>query len=144
MANAMSDHLEDALLSLFAGTTITAPTQLYVGLFTTLPGDTGSTGAPSDGTEVTAANGYARVSVGTMSTWLSASSVVNTTGRHRTNANTITFPAASGSWGTVVGYGLWDASTAGNLWAYGSITSQAITSGMTPSLAAGQIDLQAD
>lgn len=148
MAQAASDFLEDKILDLFTGNNITAPAQLYVGLLTALPGDTGSGGAPSDGTEVTSANGYARVSVGTMATWLSAKSTVNTSQRHRTNANQINFPAATGSWGTVVGYGLWDAASGGNLWAYGAITSQAITNGMTPDIPAGPgagcIDLGVD
>lgn len=143
-AQAFSDFYEDKLLDLFTGNNITAPTTIAVGLFTALPGDTGSGGAPSDGTEVTVANGYARVNVGTLSSWLSAKSTVNTTQRHRTNANTLTFPAATGSWGTVVGWGVWDATSAGNLLFYGTLTSVAITNGMTPSLAAGQIDIGVD
>lgn len=143
MAQAFSDHFEDAILGVLVGTGITAPTALYVGLFTTLPADTGSSGSPADGTEVSG-NSYARVSVGTLSSWLGSISTVNTSQRHRVSANDITFPEATGSWGTIVGYGVWDASTAGNLWFYGSITSQAITSGMTPSLAAGEIDIAVD
>src|SRR5678816_1872897 len=97
-AQAFSDFLEDKILDLFTGNNITAPANLWVGLFTTLPGDSGSGGAPSDGTEATG-NGYARVSVGTLASWLGAKSTVNTTQRHRTSANTLTFPLASGGWG---------------------------------------------
>jgi hypothetical protein len=143
-AQAFSDFLEDKILDLFIGTNITAPTNLWVGLFTTLPGDTGSGGAPADGTEATG-NGYARVSVGTISTWLSAKSTVNTTQRHRTNANILTFPLASGAWGgNIIGWGVWDAATVGNLWFYGTTTSLAVVNGMTPSIAVGGVDIGTD
>ena len=144
MANAFGDYAEDQILGWVRGTSMpAAPATLYLGLLTALPGDSGSAGTPSNGTEVTAANGYARVAITSASGW-SAISTVNTTQRHITNAATITFPAATGSWGTVVGWALYDAATLGNLWFYGSITSQAITSGMTPSLAAGQVDIACD
>jgi len=139
----MSDYFEASILSWLKGTAFpTAPTNLYVGLFTALPGDTGTSGAPSDGTEVSGGS-YARVQLVAASGW-SAISVVNTTQQHITNSGTITFPAATGSWGTIVGYGIWDAATLGHLICYGTITSQAITSGMTPSLAAGQVDIACD
>lgn len=144
MAQAASDYLEDKILDLFTGNNITAPTQLYVGLLTTLPGDTGSGGVPADGTEATG-NGYARVSVGTMATWLSAKSTVNTTQRHRTSANQINFPAATGAWGgAIIGYALYDALTVGNMWAYGTTTSFAVVNGMNPFLPVGAIDLGVD
>lgn len=144
MANAMSDYLEAKVLGwLTQGSAMpAAPTNVYVGLFTALPGDTGTSGAPSDGAEVTAANGYARVAVSTAGGFSAISA--STSKQHATNASTVTFPQASGSWGTVIGYGLWDASSAGNLLFYASVTSQAITSSMTPSLAAGQIDCGMD
>lgn len=143
MAQALGDYFEDAILDVLTGNNITAPSALYVGLFTTLPADTGSSGSQANGTEATGTN-YARVDVGTLSSWLGAKSTANTTQRHRVSANDITFPQAGGSWGTIIGYGVWDASTNGNLLFYGSITSQAITSGMTPTLAAGQIDIALD
>lgn len=143
MANAFGDYMEDQILNWFKGTSIVAsPATLYVGLFTTLPADTGSGGTPANGTEASGTS-YARVAVTSASGW-SAISTVNTTQRHITNAGTITFPQAGGSWGTIIGYGIWDASTAGNLICYGSVTSQAITTGMTPSFAAGQIDIAVD
>lgn len=142
-AQAFSDFIEDKILDLFVGTTLTAPANLWVGLFTALPGDTGSGGAPSDGTEATG-NGYARVSVGTLASWLGAKSTSGTT-RHRVSANQLTFPAASGAWGgNIVGWGVWDASTAGNLWFYGTTTSFAVVNGMTPFLAAGAVDIGVD
>ena len=142
MANAMGDWLEDQVLTWFKGTSMpAAPATLWLGLLTAMPADTGSAGAPADGTEATG-TGYARVSITTSTGW-SAISTSGTT-RQISNAGTLTFPQAGGSWGTIIGWALYDASTLGHLVAYGSITSQAITNGMTPSLAAGQVVLQAD
>ena len=143
MANAFSDYMEAQILNWFKGTSIVAsPSTLYVGLMTALPADTGTAGAPADGTEASGTS-YARVAVTSASGW-SALSVVNSTQQHITNSGTITFPQAGGSWGTIIGYGIYSASTAGNLICYGSVTSQAITTGMTPSFAAGQIDIAVD
>jgi hypothetical protein len=64
-------------------------------------------GDPEDaGTEVSGSN-YARVQV-TTATWDAAS------GKSKDNGAVITFPEASGSWGTVDYVALYDASTAGN------------------------------
>jgi hypothetical protein len=143
-AQAFSDYFEDKILNWFKGSAFpTQPTNLFVGLFTALPGDTGSGGAPSDGTEATG-NGYARVSITAASAW-SAISTVNTTQRHITNSAQITFPAASGGWGgNIVGWGIWDASSAGNLLFYGTTTSFAVINGMTPFLAAAAVDVGVD
>lgn len=144
MANALSDYAEAKILGWLTQDAAmpTAPTNVYCGLFTTLPADTGTSGAPADGTEVTAANGYARVAISTSGGFSAISA--SSTKQHATNSGTVTFPQASGSWGTIVGYGLWDASSAGNLLFYGTITSQAISANMTPSLAAGSIDVGLD
>ena len=95
----MSDYLENALINLtLRGTAYTAPTTIYVALFTTDPTDAGS------GTQVTGGS-YARTAVtfGTPSNGVSLS-----------NAD-CTFPQATASWGTVSHIGLYDALTTGNL-----------------------------
>jgi hypothetical protein len=92
---------------------------LYVGLSTADPGNTGSTLAEPSG------NNYARVAVASTD-WNAAAS------RQKTNKNAIIFPAASGSWGTVSYFCLFDALTAGNLLASGAISpAQAVVSGNT-------------
>jgi len=106
---AFSDYLEGKILAWAKGTTMpSAPSTLYVGLLTVAPADTGTAGAPSDGTEVSG-NNYARVAVA----W-NAVTASGTT-QQMTNNGVISFPTPSGSWGTVVAWGIWDASSAGNL-----------------------------
>lgn len=111
---AFSDYLEDKILNWMKGSAFpSAPATVYVGLLTAAPGDTGSGGSPSDGTEVSG-NAYARQSITTASGW----SAIATTGtdRHMSNGSLLTFPTPTPSgWGTVVAIGIWDASTAGNL-----------------------------
>lgn len=92
-------------------TTITLPT-VYIGLYTAAPTDAGG------GTECTG-NGYARVATAGAD-WNAASGSAPAVD---SNANPITFPAATGGgagFGTVVAIGAFDASTAGNLlwWDY--------------------------
>jgi hypothetical protein len=109
---ALSDFVETAIAKQYFQNTApaTPPTSLYVALFTVAPSDGGG------GTEVSASGtAYARqaVSTGTSGTgagsgWSVAAGVV-------TNANDITFPVCTGSWGTIVSVGVFDASSSGNL-----------------------------
>lgn len=131
MANALSDYMEAQFLGWLRGVAVAAaPATVYFGLLTVLPGDTGTSAAPADGTEATG-TGYARVALTTASGWSAVS--VNGTIQHMTSAAAVTFPQAGGAWGTIVGWGIWDAASAGHLLFYGTCTSVAITSGMTPS-----------
>ncbi len=76
----------------------------YMALFTVAGAD--------DGTGFTEVTGgfYSRVNV--TSSWASATGSAPST---KTNNAIITFPTATGSWGTVVAWGLYDAATVGNL-----------------------------
>lgn len=95
----MSNYLENALINAtLRNTTYTSPATVYVGLFTTDPTDAGS------GTEVSGGS-YARQS---------ASFASPSNGLSATNAD-ITFPQATGSWGTVGWIGIFDNLTSGNL-----------------------------
>jgi hypothetical protein len=95
----MSNYLENALINgTIRGTTYTAPTTVYVGLYTSDPTDANT------GTEVSGGS-YARQS---------ATFAAPSNGASVTNAD-ITFPQATGSWGTVGWIGILDASTSGNL-----------------------------
>jgi hypothetical protein len=114
MAN-MSDYLEVALRNhIFRTTAFTKPTGLWVALFTVAPSD-----AAASGTEVTGGN-YARYSAGAPldATWTAASATDGIT----TNAATFTFNVPSANWGTIVAFGIFDASTAGNMLVHGLIT----------------------
>ncbi len=141
MAGAFSDYMEGKVIDWLKGTAMpTAPTNLYIGLFTTQPADTGTEGAPSDGTEASG-TAYARVTL-TLSNFTKAASGTTT---QITYTASITFAQAGASWGTITGWGIWDASSAGNLIAYGAISpTQAVSSGQTPSFAANAIVISLD
>jgi len=103
------------------------PTNIYVGLSTEDPTEDGSGLAEPVG------NGYARV---LHSTWDVASS------RATENTGTISFAEASGSWGTVTHFALFDHLTAGNMLAYGALSaSKTIGSGDNASFQDGAIDV---
>lgn len=109
------------------GGTITAPASVYVALLTVAPSGPGDTG-----TEVTNANGYAR----TVATFDAPVNGVTQ------NSGTVTFPAATGSWGTVVAAAIYDSGTygGGNLLYYGTLgLSKLIDNGDTASFAAGAL-----
>lgn len=126
-----SDYLENKLLDHQLGkTSYTMPT-VYVGLFTAAPSDSGG------GTEVSGGS-YARKSTAGAD-WNAASSGSSS------NANAVTFVTATGSWGTVTHFGLFDAATSGNLLRWAALgTSKAIASGDTASFAAGSLVVTED
>lgn len=133
MAN-MSDYLEVQLRKhLFRTGSFTKPTVLGVGLFTVTPSDAGG------GTEVTGGS-YARVDLPPLdANWTAPDS----TGGLTDNAVAITFPTPSANWGTVVAFGIFDATTAGNLLVWGPITpNKTINNGdPAPSFAIGALDV---
>lgn len=133
MANA-SDYLEVELRKhLFRTGSFTKPTVLGVALFTVTPSDSGG------GTEVTGGS-YARVDVPPLdANWTGASATNGLTD----NAAAITFPAPSANWGVVVAFGIFDATTAGNLLVWGPITpNKTINSGdPAPAFAIGALDV---
>lgn len=142
---AMSDYLENKLIDqMFRGTAYTFPATLYVGLLTAAPSDTGG------GTEVSG-NNYARVSVAANTTnWAGTQSAGSTsvssgTGGTTSNNAAVNFPTPSGTWGTVTHFGIYDASTSGNLLFYGALTtSKTINTNDVVSFAAGALTVQID
>lgn len=86
-------------------------------------------------------NAYARVDVGAAdfnNATLADPSVID-------NGNTISFPQASGSWGTITHVGLFDASTGGNLIvSYPLSASKDIGANDTLEFATGDLDLTLD
>lgn len=119
----MSDYLENKLIDhVFRNRSYSVPTTIYVALFTAAPSDSGG------GTEVTGGN-YARVQVGPSdSAWQSTQGTTTAvassgTGGNTSNGSTITFPVPSASWGTVTHFGIFDASTSGNLLFHGALTA---------------------
>jgi hypothetical protein len=95
----MSNYLENALINVtLRATAYTAPTTVYLALYTTDPTDA-DTGTECSGTS------YARQSV----TFGAPSNGVST------NSAAIEFPQAGGAWGTITHIGIRDALTVGNL-----------------------------
>lgn len=123
-----SNYLETELLDhVFANNAYTAPSTIYVGLFTSNPAEDGS------GTEVSGGS-YARES---------ASFTVS--GNTATTSAAIEFTTATANWGTITHIGIYDASTSGNLLAYAALSSsKVIESGDVFRIPAGDIDITLD
>jgi len=124
--SAKSNYLENKVIDHFLGTTsTTAPSAVYLALFTSDPTDAGS------GTEVSG-NGYSRQEI----TFASASS-------GSASSNTPEeFTASGGAFGTVTHFGIFDASTSGNLLYHGALTaSKTIADGDTLRFASGNITI---
>ncbi len=143
---AKTDYLENKLTDyLFRAQAFTAPATIYVGLFTVAPTDAGG------GTEVSGGS-YDRVAVtSSLANWAGTQSAGSTTassgtGATTSNNNAITFPAPTANWGSVVAFGLFDASTSGNLLYYANLTtSKTVNNGdAAPSFAAGSLTVQDD
>jgi hypothetical protein len=109
-----SDYLEDKVLEhVFGGNAYSAPSTLYVALYTSAPSDTGG------GTEVSG-GGYVR-----------KTSTFNVSGTNPTtasNAGAIEYPTATANYGTVVAVGIFDASSSGNLLAYANLSASKVVS----------------
>lgn len=126
--SAMSDYLENEILDHILGTgSYTMPSAVYVGL------STGSFNDDNSGTELTG-NNYAREAI----TFGAASS-----GTASNNA-AVEFNAATGSWGTVSHFGIFDAASSGNLLIHGALTaSKVIETGDILKIAIGDMDITA-
>ena len=109
-----SDYLEDKVLDhVFGGNAYSAPSTLYVALYTVAPTDTGG------GTEVSG-GGYVRQS--------SAFTVSGTNPTTASNSAAVEYPTATADYGTVVAVGIFDASSSGNLLAYANLTTSKVVS----------------
>jgi hypothetical protein len=120
---AYTTYLDNALLGHAVGkTAYTMPTN-YMALFTAAPTAAGG------GTEAAYTN-YARVAASVDMGSPSAGSV--------TNSAAINFPACGATGASIVAFGAYDAPTGGNLLYFGTCTL-AVSSGITPSFAAGAL-----
>jgi len=124
----MSNFLENALINAtLRNTTYTSVATVYVSLWTSNPGDDAS------GTEVsTVGTSYARTAV----TFGAPSNGVST------NSADVTFPTATGSFGTVGWIGINDASTGGNLLYHTALdTAKAIDTGDIFKISTGNLSV---
>lgn len=103
--------------------------------------------ALEDGEEAIFAAAYDRVSkVNTSALW---GADVGGTNPFTANIATIVFPTSSGAWSIPSGgstfdwWGIWDASTAGNLWYTGKLATPiaVLAGGATPTIAIGEVTI---
>jgi len=119
-----SNYLETKVLGhVFGGTAYTQPTK-YIALYSAAPGETGG------GTEISGTNYVRQVSAFTV------------TGDTASNTAAIEFPTAGSAWGTITHIGVMDATSGGNLLAYGTLTaSKTISSGDVFRIPLGDLDI---
>jgi len=122
----MANYLENALINgTLRGTTYTAPTTVYVALYTDDPTDADT------GTEVSG-TAYARQAV----TFGAPSNGATT------NSAAVEFPQAGGSWGTVTHIVIRDALTTGNLLYHTALdASKTIATGDVFRIASGSLSV---
>lgn len=144
--SAMSDYLENKIIDhILRGTPYTAPSgNVCIGLFTTTPVDAGG------GTEVSG-NNYIRANVAaSLSGWTGtqggSGAVSSGSSGFANNAAPIIFPAPTGNWGVIQGFGMYDSFTGGNLLFYGALSiPKTINNGdAAPSFAANTLCIQID
>jgi hypothetical protein len=108
-----STYLSNKILDwIFGLTPFTPAGTLYLALYSVAPNSDGS-----GGTELTG-NNYSRVSITNNTTnWPNASA------RQKLNGISFVFPQAAGDWLTAVAWVLFDASTGGNVYTFGKLTT---------------------
>ena len=127
-----SDYWQDRILNHLFGKADYAPPTVHVALSTADPLDDASGLAEPLG------NGYARVE-------LSASDWNTATSGSLSNTGDIIFPKATGSWGTITHFALFDAATGGNMLAHGALNQPKIVeSTYTGIFDAGDLNISLD
>lgn len=135
VTSGLGNYLENAVLNWFGGTTYpAAPATVYLALFTTAP-----TNATDGGAVEVSGTSYVRKAVTANSTNFPAASGA-APATSVLGANQV-FATPGGSWGTVVGWALYDASTAGHMLAYGAFSGVAVGSGDTVEFLNGNLTL---
>ena len=133
-----TDYLTDALLNnVLRATNYAPPAAVYVALFTAAPSDAYTSGAP-DGTEVSGGS-YARTAV------TFGAPAAGSPGKQCQNSAAVTFPTATASWGTVTHFGIFNASSGGELFYWAAVdTSKAVNNGDTAEFATNAITIKED
>lgn len=126
-----SDYAEAAVLDhVFGKATFSQPT-LYLAVSTADPTDAGTGAAEPVG------NAYARIAT-SPTDWTRTGSVME-------NATLLGFPEATGSWGTLTHFAMYDAPTGGNMIAHAALgTPKAITTSETLRFPIGNITFTLD
>ena len=129
MANSMNTYLENQVLNLLRAANITAPTTVYLALFSVDPGQAGALT-----NEIATSTGYARQAI-TFGTAASGGSIANTAD--------VVFPAATAGY-TVAAVAIVDSPTqgAGNcLWHANLAASKTLAVGDTFKMPSGQLNV---
>lgn len=127
---AILDHVTDG------GGGTTNPTNWHVALYTAAPNEDGT-----GGTEVTTGTAYARQTMANTD-WAAAVAGQPST---VSNGNAVTFPQATGSWGTVTHFGLCSSDIEGtaDVQIWGALdTSKVVDNGDTVSFAVSALTIQ--
>lgn len=107
---ALSNYLENALINAtLRNTSYTSPATVYAALFTSDPTDAGS------GTEVSGGS-YARKAMAFAAPSNGAS----------LNSGSVEFDQATGNWGTITHFAIYDALTSGNMLYHGALTTSKV------------------
>ena len=123
----MTNQMERLILNTLRGTTAAAPVAVYIGLFLSDPGESGS------GTEITY-TGYARQQVTFSAPTASGSDV------SMTNTDAVVFAQPSSAAGTITHIGLMDAATGGNMLVHIPLVTPIATAGdFAPTIKSGVI-----
>jgi hypothetical protein len=137
LSSGLSTYLEQQLLDfVFSGQSYSPPATLYFGLMTAR--GTNTQAANNVGFTEVAVGSYGRVGVTANLTNLLAATGGNPA--QKLNGTTITFPTATADWGTVIAVCIFDASSGGNLLAWGDLfQSLDVLDGDTVSFGFGQV-----
>ena len=126
------NHWEDEILDHLFGKGSYTPPTIYIAFSTADPLDDASGLAEPVG------GSYARVSTAAGDWNVASGGVI-------TNANNIAFPTATGAWGEITHFALFDAASGGNMLAHGQFTdSKTVVSDDTPKLIAGDVSVTLD
>lgn len=127
-----SDYWENKVLDYIFGKGDLTPPSIFVGLSSSEPTDDGSAVAEPDG------NNYGRVQTSACDWSVVSGGVLN-------NASEIVFTLATGNWGTMKHFVLFDAAMGGNMLIYGSLgESKTIGSGDIARFTAGEMEVKLD
>lgn len=127
----MSNYLESAIGDhLFRASTFSKPSSIYIGLHTSSPSDDDS------GTEVSGGS-YSRVEI------TQANNQWNVNNGVYTNTSDIEYPDPTSNWGTITHFGIYDASSGGNLLVWGGLSSSKIVNSgdQKPKFSSGRIQI---
>jgi hypothetical protein len=131
--SAASNYLEDKVLDHVLnspGSAYTAPTTLYLGLFTNTSGNAATNLEAGTLTDEVSGGSYARKAV---TFGASSSGTCATDG-------TVTFDAATANWGTITHVAVMDAATSGNVLFWGAVTTaKTIETGDTFQVSSGNL-----